>query len=326
MTRVGTVRRRALLGAAVALAAPSALHAQNYPARTVRVVNAYSAGGTADVVCRVLCAGLSTRMGQSFTVDNRPGAAGTVAAQIGAHAAPDGYTLLYDATAQSVNPSLFGSRLPYDTRRDLVPVFLSMQTPNTLMRNAGFEARTIPELIALAKAKPGAIDCASTGIGTVQHVTLELLNQRAGLRINHVPYKEASAARSDLFAGRIALQFGNVPSTVALRSAKEVTCMAHTGPQPVEVLPGVPAISETLPGFETWEWNGFFVPAGTDPGLIARLNAELNQVIRDPAVLQRLAELGALTRANTPAEFSAFRDEQIAFFAEMVKSANIHIE
>jgi tripartite-type tricarboxylate transporter receptor subunit TctC len=141
-----------------------------------------------------------------------------------------------------------------------------------------------------------------------------------------VPYKEYSAARSDLFAGRIALQFGNVPGAVALRSAKEVTCMAHTGPQPVEVLPGVHAISETLPDFVTWEWNGFFVPAGTDPGLIARLNAELNQVIRDPMVLQRLAELGAMTRPNTPAEFSAFRDEQIDFFTGMVKSANISIE
>jgi tripartite-type tricarboxylate transporter receptor subunit TctC len=327
MTKFATVRRRTLLGAAAALAAPSALRAETYPARPVRVVNAYSAGGTADVVCRVLCAALSTRMNQTFAVDNRPGAAGTVAAQIGARAPADGYTLLYDATAQSVNPSLFGSRLLYDTRRDLVPVFLAMQTPNTLMRNAQFEARTVAELIALAKAKPGTLDCASTGVGTVQHVSLELLNQRAGIKINHVPYKEMSAARSDLFAGRIALQFSNVPGTVALRSAKEVTCMAHTGPEPVvEVLPGVPAISEVLPGFVTWEWNGFFVPAGTDAGLITRLNTELNQVIRDPAVLQRLAELGALTRANTPAEFAAFRDEQIDFFTRMVKSANISIE
>jgi tripartite-type tricarboxylate transporter receptor subunit TctC len=329
MTDVSNLRRRAVLGAALGaggmLASP-ALRADSYPSKPVRVVNAYSAGGTADVVCRVLCQALSTRLGQSFTVDNKPGAAGTVAANIVAKAPADGYTLLYDATAQSVNPSLFAGKLPYDTRRDLLPIFLSMQTPNTLMRNAQFEARTIPELIALAKARPGALDCASTGVGTVQHVSIELLNQRAGIKINHVPYREISAARSDLMAGRIPLHFVNVPGTVAFASSKEMTCMAHTGPQPIEVLPGVPAVSETLPGFVTWEWNGMFAPANTDSGLIARLNGELNQVIGEAAVKQRLAELGALTRANTVAEFTAFREQQIEFFAEIVKTANIRIE
>jgi tripartite-type tricarboxylate transporter receptor subunit TctC len=273
-----------------------------------------------------VCQALSTRLGQTFTVDNKPGAAGTVAAQIVARAPADGYTLLYDATAHSVNPSLFAGKLPYDTRKDLLPVFLTMQTPNTLMRNAQFEARTIPELIALAKAKPGALDCASTGVGTVQHVSIELLNQRAGIKINHVPYREISAARSDLFAGRIPMHFVNVPGTVAFASSKEMTCMAHTGPAPIDVLPGVPAISETLPGFVTWEWNGMFAPANTDSALIARLNSELNQVIVEPAVRQRLAELGALTKANTVAEFAAFREQQIEFYAEIVKTANIRIE
>lgn len=327
MSRSQTMRRRSLLGAAaVGLAAPAIVRADTYPSRGVRVVNAYSPGGTADVVCRILCQALSEKIGQTFTVDNKPGAGGTIAAQIVVRAPADGYTLLYDATAHSVNPSLFAGKLPYDTRRDLLPIFLSMQAPNTLNRNASFEARTIPELIALAKSKPGTLDCASTGVGTVQHVTLELLNQRAGIKINHVPYKEMGAVRNDLFAGRIPLQFGNVPGTVALRSAKEVTCMAHTGPKPVDVLPGIPGIAEVLPGFETWEWNGVFAPAGTDAGLIARLNEEMNAVIRAPATAARLAELGALTRPNTPAEFAAFREQQIAFFAEMVKTANIRIE
>ena len=326
MTKIATVRRRTLLGAAAALAMPATLRAQAYPSKPVRVVNAYSPGGTADVVCRILCAGISARTGQTFTVDNKPGAAGTIAAQIVARAAPDGYTVLYDATAHSVNPSLFGAKLPYDTRRDLLPVFLAMQTPNTLMRNAKFEAKTVPELIALAKSKPGGLDCASTGIGTVQHVSLELLNQKAGIKINHVPYKEAGALRGDLYAGRIPLQFSNVPGTVAVRSSSEVSCMAHTGPQAVAVLPGISGIAEILPGFVTYEWNGVFVPAGTDTGLITKLNSEFNEVIKDPATVQRLAEIGALTRANTVAEFAAFREQQIEFFAEMVKSANIRIE
>src|SRR5882757_6626266 len=167
MRIVRSVRRRVVLGGAAAmLAAPSIVQAQSYPARSVRVVNAYSPGGTADVICRILCAALTDKLGQSFAVDNKPGAAGTVAAQIVARAPADGYTLLYDATAHSVNPSLFAGKLPYDTLRDLLPVFLSMQTPNTLNCNVKFEARTVPELSALAKSKPGALDCASTGIGT----------------------------------------------------------------------------------------------------------------------------------------------------------------
>ena len=316
--------RRTFLTVA-ALAAPAIARADSYPKTSVRVVNAYSPGGTADVVCRILCQALSEKLGQSFTVDNKPGAAGTIAAQIVARAPNDGYTLLYDATAHSVNPSLF-SKLPYDTRRDLLPIFLSLQTPNTLMRNAHFEANTIPELIALAKSKPGALDCATTGIGTVQHVSLELLNQRAGIKINHVPYKEMGSVRNDLFAGRIPLQFSNVPGTISLRASKDVTCMAHTGPGPIDVLPGIHGIAEVLPGFETWEWNGVFAPAGTDPGLITHLNEEMNAAFRVPAVSKRLAELGALTKPNTVAEFTAFRETQIAFFADMVKKADIHIE
>ena len=330
MTRAGTVRRRAVLAATLAaggtLAIPSILRADVYPSKPVRVVNAYSAGGTADVICRIYCQVLSARFGQSFTVDNKPGAAGTLAAGIVAHAPADGYTLLYDATAQSVNPSLFVGKLPYDTKKDFAPIFLTMRAPNTLMRNAQFEAHTIPELIAIAKAKPGSLDCASTGIGTVQHVSIELLNQMAGIKINHVPYREISTARSDLFAGRIPLHFVNVPSTVAFKTSKEMTCMAHTGPEPVAVLPGVPAIADTLPGFVTWEWNGLFAPAKTDNGLVTRLNGELNQILQDAATQKRLDELGALTKANTVAEFTAFRDQQIAFFAEIVKTANIHIE
>lgn len=320
------VRRRAVLGAAMALAAPSIVRAQAYPARGVRMVNAYSPGGTADVVCRILCQALTERLGQTFTVDNKPGAGGTVAAQIVARAPNDGYTLLYDATAHSVNPSLRRGQLAYDTLKDLLPVFLSMQAPNTLMRHVDFEAKTVPELIALAKKKPGVLDCASTGVGTAQHISLELLNHMAGIKINLVPYRDVGALRADLFSGRVPMQFGNVPGSISLRSAREVVCMAHTGPKPVEVLPGVPGIGETLPGYETWEWNGVFAPAGTDAGLIARLNQEMNAAFAAPAVAARLTELGALSRPNTVQEFAAFREAQIAFFTDMVQRANIRLE
>jgi tripartite-type tricarboxylate transporter receptor subunit TctC len=265
-------------------------------------------------------------MGQQFVVENRPGAAGTVAAQAVARATPDGYTLLYDATAHSVNPSLFGPRLSYDTRRDLLPVFLAMVAPTTLHANNAFEAKTVPQLIALAKANPGKLDCSSTGIGTVQHVSLELLNHMAGIRINHVVYREAGAAKNDLLSGRVPLQFSNVPTSVPILAAKEALVMAHCGLRPLDVLPGVPAMADTLPGFETYEWNGVFAPAGTPRDIVARLNTELIATIRDAVVAERLKTLGALTRANTVEEFTAFREQQIEFFAGMVRMANIRID
>jgi tripartite-type tricarboxylate transporter receptor subunit TctC len=323
----GYGRRGMLALAGGMLAAPGLLRAQGaYPSRSVRVINAYSPGGTADVVSRIILAGLSARIGQQFVVENRPGAAGTIAAQAVARAPADGYTLLYDATAHSVNPSLFGSRLAYDTRRDLLPVFLTMVSPNTLHANNAFPAKTIPELIALAKASPGKLDCSSTGIGTVQHVSLELFNHRAGVQINHVVYRDIAAARSDLISGRVPLQFSNVPGSVPIFASKEARVMAHCGPVPLAVLPGVPAMAETLPDFETYEWNGLFAPAGTPREVIQQLSTELNATIRDAGVLERLRTLGALPRANTPEEFATFREQQIAFFADMVRMANIRID
>jgi tripartite-type tricarboxylate transporter receptor subunit TctC len=323
----GYGRRGMLALAGGMLAAPGLLRAQGaYPSRSVRVINAYSPGGTADVVSRIILAGLSARIGQQFVVENRPGAAGTIAAQAVARAPADGYTLLYDATAHSVNPSLFGSRLAYDTRRDLLPVFLTMVSPNTLHANNAFPAKTIPELIALAKASPGKLDCSSTGIGTVQHVSLELFNHRAGVQINHVVYRDIAAARSDLISGRVPLQFSNVPGSVPIFASKEARVMAHCGPVPLAVLPGVPAMAETLPDFETYEWNGLFAPAGTPREVIQQLSTELNATIRDAGVLERLHTLGALPRANTPEEFATFREQQIAFFADMVRMANIRID
>lgn len=321
-------RRAVLRGGGALLGLPAlAMAQQAYPARAVRVVNAYSPGGTADVVCRIVCARLSERLSQPFTVENRPGAAGTIAAQVVARAQPDGYTLLYDATAHSVNPSLFGTRLPYDTQKDLLPVFLTMVTPNTFVCRQDFEAKTIPELIALAKARPGQLDCATTGIGTVQHVSIELLNHMAGIRIAHVPYRDFATARNDLMGGRVPLQSNNVPGSIGLIRTGEVRCLAHCGPPgALAVLPGVPAMAETLPGFETWEWNGLFAPAGTPSELVQRLNAECNAVIAEPATLDRLTGIGALTRANTVAEFTAFRVQQIAFFERMVAMANIRID
>ncbi|HEY4251915.1 MAG TPA: tripartite tricarboxylate transporter substrate-binding protein [Roseomonas sp.] len=323
----GLRRRSVLSGLAASLAAPAIVHAQgNFPTRPVRVICAYGAGGTADVVSRILFAAMSARLGQQFVVENRPGGAGTIATSAVVHANPDGYTLLYDATAHSVNPALFGARLPYDTERDLMPVFLSMVAPNTIVVRQDFPARSVREFIDVAKAAPAGLDAASTGIGTAQHISIELFNEMAGVRLNHVVYRATPAARTDLIAGRIATQFGNVPSAVPILQSNELRVLAHAGVGSIDVLPGVPAIMDTLPGYETYEWNGVFAPAGTPGAIIGFLNRELNTTIRSPEVAERLRILGAITRPNTPEECGAFRRQQIELHAGVVRRANIQIE
>ncbi|TDH61967.1 tripartite tricarboxylate transporter substrate binding protein [Dankookia rubra] len=315
------MRRRALLGAA--LAAPATARGQ---ARVVRVVNAYGAGGTADIVCRLLFGRLSERSGQSYVVENRPGAAGTIAASVVARAPPDGHTLLYDATAHSVNPALFGPKLPYDTRRDFLPVFLSLVTPNTIVGSHHFAPRTVAELIAAAEAAPATIDAGTSGIGSAQHITLALFNAMAGVQISHVVYRDAPAARNDMVTGRIQLQFSNVPGSVGHFRAGTARVIAHTGREPVPVLPGVPAVAETLPGFETYEWNGIFLPAGTPEEIRRGLNAALNATAAEPAVAEKLVALGGLLRPNTPEEFAGFLEGQFALHGRVVREANIRAD
>jgi tripartite-type tricarboxylate transporter receptor subunit TctC len=315
------MRRRALLGGA--LAAPALAWAQ---ARAIRVVNAYGAGGTADTVCRLLFTRLSERSGQSYVVENRPGAAGTIAASVVAYAPPDGSTLLYDATAHSVNPALFGPKLPYDTRRDFLPVFLSLVTPNTILGSHRFGPRTVAELIAAAQAAPGTIDAGTTGIGSAQHITLALFNAMAGVRINHVVYRDAPAARNDMLTGRIQLQFSNVPGSVAHVRTGTARVLAHTGREPVAVLPGAEAVAETLPGFETYEWNGVFLPAGTPEEIRRGLNAGLNATAAEPMVAEQLRALGGLARPNTPEEFAGFLEGQFTLHGRVVREANIRAD
>lgn len=319
------MRRRTILAAG--LAAPVVAASQGaWPQRPLRVVCAYGAGGAADTVARILFNRLAERLGWTITIENRPGAAGTVAAGAAARAAPDGYTFLYDATAFSVNPSLFGTRLPYDWQRDFSPVFLSMQAPNTILANNAFAPRTVRELIDAARAAPGRIDGGSSGIGSAQHITLELFNAMAGVRINHIVYREAAATRTDLLGGRIPMQFSNVPNSVAVRRSGAARVLAQSAPARIPVMPEVEAIAETLPGFETWEWNGVFAPAGTPPEIVARLNAELNATIAEAPVVERLDGLGVTVPRNTPAEFAAFLERQVALHTRVVREANIRIE
>ena len=306
-----------LLGMVAATAAET-----DYPARPVRVIVPYPAGGGADTVSRILLAKLSDGLGQQFVIENRGGAGGTIGAAVAAKAERDGYTVLYDATAFSVNPSLY-ARLPYDTLNDFRPIFLASLVPNLLVVHPSVEAKTVEDVIAIAKAAPGGLDWASSGNGTVQHLSLELFRLRTGVKLNHIPYRGGGPALNDLIGGQVKFFFSNGAASIGHVQSGALRAIAHTGRGRLRTLPDIPAVAETLPGFEAYEWNGVFVPAGTPAPIVAKLNAGLNAVLRQQEVIDRLNALNVEFRENTPEEFRAFVKAEMQKWERVVREANI---
>ena len=324
------IRRRAVLaglagGLAAASLARDARAQARYPERPVTVIVTYGAGGAVDTVARVVFAKLSERMGQPFVVENRPGGGGTIGAAATARARPDGLTLMDDASGFAINPAL-RPRLPYDAGRDFLPIVRIAAVPNTIVAGPACPARTLADLIALARSRPDDLDCATTGTGSSQHLTLELFNRLAGVRINHVPYRDTPAAQNDVLAGRIALYCATATSAAPHHNQGGLRVLAHTGHKPVEALPGVPAASATLPGFEGLEWHGLFAPRGTPDEVVRRLNAEVNAALRDPEVLARLSGLAAQAEANTPEQFQAFVASEIEKWGRVAREASISLD
>src|SRR5215510_5637629 len=276
-----------------------------YPTRPVKVVIPYPPAGGADTVGRLLFQKLGEMWGAQFIIDNRGGAGGTIAAAAVAKAERDGYTIMYDATAHSVNPSLYAN-LPYDTVKDFLPVFLPALVTNLLLVNKSVDVQTVADVIPLAKATPGGLDLASSGNGTVQHLALEMFRHRAGIQLNHIPYRGGGLVLNDLIGGQVKFFFSNAASSISHVQSGTLKCLAHTGRGRLETLPDVPTVAETLPGFEAYEWHGVFAPAGTAPEIIAKLNAGLNAVLRQPDIAARLKQLNVEARQNTPAEFRTF--------------------
>jgi tripartite-type tricarboxylate transporter receptor subunit TctC len=326
--KAGTTRREALHVCASAAAVPllglvAATAAEtDYPARPVRVIVPYPAGGGADTVSRILLAKLSDGLGQQFVIENRGGAGGTIGAAVAAKAERDGYTVLYDATAFSVNPSLY-ARLPYDTLNDFQPVFLASLVPNLLVVHPSVEAKTVEDVIAIAKAAPGGLDWASSGNGTVQHLSLELFRLRTGVKLNHIPYRGGGPALNDLIGGQVKFFFSNGAASIGHVQSGALRAIAHTGRGRLRTLPEIPAVAETLPGFEAYEWNGVFVPARTPAPIVAKLNAGLNAVLRQQEVIDRLDALNVEFRENTPEEFRAFVKAEMQKWERVVREANI---
>lgn len=323
-----SLTRRAL-GAGIVAApalAPAGTRAQSgdpWPQRPVRVVVPYAPGGGADVIARALFGRVSELLGQNFVIENRGGGAGIIGANAVAKAPADGYTVLHDATALSVNPALFEGRLPFDTVRDLRPVFLAGVLPNLLCANLAMPQRTVAEVVALAKATPGGLDWASGGNGTVQHLALVMLAQMTGARLNHIPYRGGAASLTAVIAGDVKFSFNNAATASAQVRSSLVRAIAHTGLGRLAAMPELPAVADTLPGFEVYEWNAVFAPAGVPDGVVRALNRALNEAIRDARVRERLAAASVQTRPNTPEELGAFFEAQMAKWGRLVREAGI---
>jgi len=296
----------------------------DYPVRPVRVIVPYPPAGGADTVSRILFQKLGEMWGQQFVIDNRGGAGGTIGEAAAAKADPDGYTVLYDATAFSVNPSLY-SRLAFDYGRDFQPVFLASLVPNILLVHPAVAAKSVADVIALAKAAPDGLDFASSGNGTLQHLCLEMFRHMTGTKINHIPYRGGGLALNDLIGGQVKFFFSNGASAFTHIQSGVVRAIGHTGRGRLTTLPDLPAMAETLPGFEAYEWNGVFVPAGTPGAIIARLNAGLNATLRENDVIARLTTLNVEFRENTPDEFRAFVAAETEKWGKVVREANIRL-
>lgn len=296
-----------------------------FPERPVTIVVPYAPGGAADAVARVLATRMGTKLGTSVIVDNKPGASGTIGASFVAKANADGYTMLYDATPYSINPHLF-PKMPYAANA-LQPLSLVLLAPNMLIVPANSPFKNVGELIAKAKAEPGKLNFASGGSGTVQRLASELFRQKLDLEMVHVPYKSGGPAIADTMGGQVDFMFSTIAASYPLVAAGKLRALAVSAPERSKRLPDVPTVAEAaIPGYEAYEWNGMFVPAGTPADIAAKLQKALVDVLQEDEVKQRLADLGAQPIGSTPAEFAAFLKKEDAKWSEVVNKGNIKLD
>jgi len=316
----------AACGLVALAAAPQSAWAQKYPARPVKIVVAFTAGGSTDVVARLLSQRFADRMGQPFVIENKPGGGGNIGTEVVVRAAPDGYTLLVDSVGPiAVNPTLY-SKLAYDPQTDLVPIAYICNVPNVLVVPSSLGVKTMEQLIAYAKAHKGEMNYASTGVGTSAHLSSYMLASRAGFEATHIPYKGAEALK-DLLTGRVQFMFATIPSVIAHIRAGTLVAIAVSSPHPSRSLPGVPTVAELgFPGFEAGSWFGLFAPRGTPADVVARLNEETNEIIKEPAIEKRLVDEGADPIGGTPAEFGAFVKSETDKWRVVVRESGAKVD
>ncbi len=323
-----TGRRAALsLAATLAISTPHAGAADAYPAKPIRFVVAFPPGGGTDIIARSIAQKLAERIAQQVVVDNRPGAGGNIGTDIVAKAAPDGYTMLMGSAGPlAINASLF-AKMPFDPVRDLAPVTLAASTPNVLVLHPSLKAATVKELIALARARPGEINFASSGHGTPAHLAGELFNSMAGVKMVHVPYKGAAPALADLLGGQVQLMFSTMPPALPHVKDGKLRALAVTSAKRSPAAPELPTVDEiALPGFEANTWHGVVVPAGTPETIVARLNREIVAILHLPEVVERLSGQGAEPVGSTPQEFAAYIKSEALKWAKVVRDSGAKAE
>jgi tripartite-type tricarboxylate transporter receptor subunit TctC len=321
--------RRAFLhlaAAAAALAArPRIAWAQTYPARPLRWVIGFPPGGGADTVARILGPWLSERLGQQVVIENRPGASTNIAAQAVVNSPPDGYTLLFYGASTLINTSIF-QNLPFNVQRDIAPVSGLVVYPMLLVAHPSLPAKTVAELITYAEANPGKVTMASFGTGSASHLAGELFKMMAGIDMVHIPYRGGAPMVSNLIGGQVQVAFDVMVTSLPHVRTGALRALGVAGKNRYEMLPDVPSIAETLPGYEARTWAGVGVPNGTPPEIIARLNREINAGLANPTITARLAEVGTIPMILTAAEFGALIAAESEKWAKVVKFAGIKPE
>ena len=297
--------------------------AQNYPARPIRLIVPYPAGGPTDFVGRTVGQKLSQLLGQQIVVDNRPGAGTIIGSELVARAAPDGYTLLFGTGGGTFLAPLILPNVPYEPLRDFAPVAMLVQSPQVLVVHPSVQATNVKELVALAKAKPGALNFASVGTGTSPHLGGELLQSLTGTKIVHVPYKGTAPAMTDLIAGQVQLMFSSMPTVLAHVKAGRLRLLGTGGTRRSAVIPDTPPISEAVPGFELVTWYGIFAPSRTPDAIVKRLNAEIGKVLVDPESRDRMAAQGLEPTVMTPEELRRYTQQDVSRWSRLIKSAGI---
>ena len=320
---------QACLAAAVAIAA-SAAHAQapaaNYPTKQIRVIVPFPAGGPTDAIARAIGQKLNETWGQAVIVDNRPGAGGNIGTELAAKSPPDGYTLFIGTVANAINQSLF-ARLPFDFVRDFAPVTQNYVTGLILAVHPSLPVSSVRELIALAKARPGELSYSSSGVGGTPHLSGELFNSMAGVKMVHVPYKGSAPAMADLLGGHVQLTFDNMLSVLPQVKAGKLRGLAVTLTARSPLAPELPTIAESgLTGFEVKSWNGVVVPTGTPKEIIARLNTEIVRILRQPELREKFLVQGVELVPTTPEEFGAFIKQDIAKWAKVIQLSGARAE
>jgi tripartite-type tricarboxylate transporter receptor subunit TctC len=316
---------RACLAAACIFAAMLAWGQGAYPTRGVRLIVPFAPGGGTDIIARTLAQRLAENTGQQFVVDNRAGGNAVIGTEAVARAAPDGHTLLITTNIFTINPWLHPNQ-PFNVERDFAPVTLAGSTPNLLAVHPSIPAKSVKELLGLAKARPGQLSIAASGIGTPSHLAAELLKQAAKIDLLIVQYKGAGASLNDVIGGQVAMSFSTLPSLVPFVKTGRLRALAVSGAQRAAPLPDVPALAETLSGFEVLTWYGLFAPIGTRREIIARLHAETAKALASADVKQRLAAQGFDPQGITPEEFTALIRRDLARWQKVIADAKIRVE